>query len=322
MSARETADQIGEDAARWVMRIDREGHTPQVEQELKVWVSQDPRRAGALLMAEASWGMLDDLGQPQHQTDHKRGAGRPTLTRRTLWTGAGGAIAACAGAASLFILLNQGQVYVTEVGEIRRVPLADRSTMAVNTASQIKVEYSDARRAVVVDSGEAWFQVAKDKTRPFVVSAGDVHVEAVGTAFSVRRREAGADVMVTEGVVQVWVGDSRANAVFVTAGSAIYAANTALIRLEPEMPAPTIERKLAWRSGRLDLQGETLQAAVDEFNRYNATPIVVTDPALAQERLYGVFRLDDASGFAQTAAVTLDATISVEGNRILLTRPD
>ena len=194
--------------------------------------------------------------------------------------------------------------------------------MAVNTASQIKVEYSDARRAVVVESGEAWFQVAKDKTRPFVVSAGDVHVEAVGTAFSVRRREAGADVMVTEGVVQVWVGDSRANAVFVTAGSAIYAANTALIHLEPEMPAPTIERKLAWRSGRLDLQGETLQAAVEEFNRYNATPIVVTDPVLAQERLYGVFRLDDASGFAQTAAVTLDATISVEGNRILLTRPE
>jgi transmembrane sensor len=47
-------------------------------------------------------------------------------------------------------------------------------------------------RQVKLDRGEAWFQVAKDPQRPFVVESGPVRVRAVGTAFSVRRREGGA----------------------------------------------------------------------------------------------------------------------------------
>lgn len=323
MSARETADQIAEDAARWVIRIDREGRTPEIQSELDAWMGQDARRSGALLMAEASWAALDRLTPSRPQSAVVRRVSQPIpaqkLTRRAIWAAAGGLIAASVTATvGLSVLAPRGEVYRTAVGEVRRVPLADRSTMAVNTASLVKVRYAETRRTVVLEAGEAWFQVAKDKARPFMVTAGRVQVEAVGTAFSVRLRPNGADVMVTEGVVRVWVTGSEADAVFVTAGSAVYAADTAVIRREPELPAPAIERKLAWRSGRLDLQGETLQDAVEEFNRYNAIVIVVADPTLAQQRLYGVFRLDDASGFAQTAAVTLDASLEVQNDRIIL----
>ena len=71
-------------------------------------------------------------------------------------------------------------------------------------------------RNVRIDKGEAWFQVAKDKKRPFVVAAGDVRVRAVGTAFSVRRLEEGADVQVTEGVVEVFRPESFHNLFFVS----------------------------------------------------------------------------------------------------------
>src|SRR3546814_7473302 len=63
-------------------------------------------------------------------------------------------------------------------------------------------------RQVALKDGEAWFQVAKDRARPFVVEIGDVRVRAVGTAFAVKRTAAGVDVQVTEGVVEIWrVGD-------------------------------------------------------------------------------------------------------------------
>src|SRR3546814_10056817 len=55
---------------------------------------------------------------------------------------------------------------------------------------------------ITLEEGEAWFQVAHDAHRPFVVDVGSVRIRAVGTAFSVRRNPEGVDVMVTEGVVE------------------------------------------------------------------------------------------------------------------------
>src|SRR3546814_12570012 len=79
------------------------------------------------------------------------------------------------------VMLLGGTSYATSVGEIRRVPLADGSIAAINTASAIDVKLDDAARHVRVVEGEAWFQVARDKQRPFVVAAGRARGRAVGT---------------------------------------------------------------------------------------------------------------------------------------------
>lgn len=79
-----------------------------------------------------------------------------------------------------------------------------------------------------------------------------------------------------------------------------------------------IERKFAWRAGRLDLSGETLAEAAAEFNRYNPTPIVIAEQDIAAKWLFGVFRLDDPEGFARTAAVTLGTSISHQDGKIVI----
>ncbi|WP_163220431.1 FecR domain-containing protein, partial [Citrobacter freundii] len=71
-------------------------------------------------------------------------------------------------------------------------------------ASLASVDLEAAQRLVRIRQGELWFQVAKDSKRPFLVEAGKIRVQAVGTAFAVRRRQAGADIFVTEGVVEAW----------------------------------------------------------------------------------------------------------------------
>lgn len=124
--------------------------------------------------------------------------------------------------------------------------------------------------------------------------------------------------MVTEGVVKVWVAGAESKAVSLSAGSSLFMADDPNVRSEVASAAPTIERKLAWRGGRLDLSGETLGEAVAEFNRYSPTPIVVEDQAIASQRLFGVFRLDDPEGFARTAAVTLGASVSHQEDKIVI----
>src|SRR3546814_6499165 len=78
---------------------------------------------------------------------------------------------------------------LTAIGEIRRVPLSDGSLAAVNTQTTLDVTMKPELRQVALKDGEAWFQVAKDRSRPFVVEVGDVRVRAVGTAFAVKRTE-------------------------------------------------------------------------------------------------------------------------------------
>lgn len=304
MSARETADEIEEAATRWVLRLDREGRTSETQAALDLWLAADPRRQGAFLQAEAAWAMLDpacDLETAPTPPD-----GRWTIGRRRLLAGAGAAMAA--SVAGGIWLANIGDRYRTAVGEIRRVPLKDGSVAAINTDSRIEVALADAARTVAIDRGEAWFQVAKDPARPFTVEAGPIRVRAVGTAFSVRRHDDGADVLVTEGVVEAW-SEIEKQTVRLSAGERAFIAARSKAIMVP--PAPSeIDRKLAWRSGKIDLAGETLASAAEEFNRYNARRIEVA-PGLAAEQFFGVFRTDDPEGFARAVEVSLGAALDL-----------
>jgi transmembrane sensor len=81
-----------------------------------------------------------------------------------------------------------------------------------------------------------------------------------------------------------------------------------------------VERSLAWREGEIVLEGETLDEAVAQFNRYNARKLVISDPGLAAEKLVGQFRATDPQTFAEAVATTLGAKVEEEGDTIRLSR--
>lgn len=308
MSRRETADEIEEEATRWVLRLDREGRTGQLEAELAAWLAGDTRRQGAFLQAEAAWAMLDRGSQLGALLPLKRPRASG-VSKRTMLTGAGAALAA--SLAAVAYIGRPVERYDTAVGEIRRVPLKDGSTAAINTHSAVEVDLEPGVRRVKLERGEAWFQVAKNAERPFVVEAGRVRVRAVGTAFSVRRREGGAEVLVSEGLVETWVEGAEGHRVRVSAGQSAYVAENAAIAERTAGPSE-IDRQLAWRAGKIDLAGETLAEAAAEFNRYNARKLVIANPSLADERFYGLFRTDDPQGFATAVRRSLGASVSVD----------
>lgn len=285
-------------AAAWVARMDGPAWTDRDEAELQAWLDGDPLRQGALLQCQAAWSSLD---KPRAQT-----APRPWGVHRR-WLAVSGLMAASLAAVGLF-LAQAPDAYQTQVGEIRRVPLADGSVAAVNTASRLEFKVVDGRREANLQRGEAWFQVAKDSRHPFVVEAGRVRVQAVGTAFSVRRSAEGAEVLVNEGVVEAWAAGAEGHRIRIGAGQRAFVTDDAAITKVAASPS-SIDRALAWRAGRIDLSNDRLGAAVAEFNRYNRAQIVLADPGLAEERFDGVFRIDDPAGFAAAIALSLGQTV-------------
>jgi transmembrane sensor len=253
------------------------------------------------LQAEAAWLSLDKAHDGVAAIDH----GRQRFSRRTVLGTASALAATLIGA---LFWRRSGTVYRTELGEIRHVPLADGSSATINSDSEVKVRLADNRREVRLASGEAWFRVMKDPMRPFVVEAGQVVVQAVGTAFSVRRRENGADVLVTEGVVETWAVQADGHRIRLVAGQSAFVGDNAEVRMAAATPS-SVDRTLAWRSGTIDLSGERVVDAIEEFNRYNRRKLVLEDPRLASEQFDGSFRTDDPEGFANAVGRSFGVAI-------------
>lgn len=327
MSERETPQAIHDRAVEWVARLDRLGDDAATQAELDEWLAGDDRRRGALFRAQSAWAMLDRASvlrgsRPDSVMDSVTAAadavdrGAWLSRRRMLWGGAAAAgIAATFGGIAFWP--RPAERIETAIGEIRRVPLSDGSLAAVNTQTRLAVSIEPEVRRISLDQGEAWFQVAHDRTRPFIVEAGEVRVRAVGTAFSVRRNEQGADVQVTEGTVEVWNVGEPANVRRVSAGARTFVSYAAA-------PTPAVEasgeidRELAWRGGQIIFDGDTLADAAAEFNRYNRVKVEIADPALAGERMIGRFRTNEPDAFARAAASLLDARAEMRGDRIIL----
>lgn len=309
---------LDEEAAAWAVRVDQRDLDVDPCAELDAWLAGDPRRAGALLRAQAVLNLIDD-GQGQGgEADPEPGIGRSLQNRRRLlaMTAGGGALIA-AGIVGAVMSRPPVNRYATGLGEIRQVPLADGSRASINTESVLTVALGRRLREVVLERGEAWFQVAHDPSRPFVVKTAAVQVRALGTAFSVRQSAGGAEVIVTEGLVEAKTpgGEPLQLPVGVRLRASADGAIHSDVRPED------LARALAWRNGEILLDGQTVEEAALQFNRYNQKHISVDDAGLARERFVGLFRTNDPVGFASAVAASLDAMVIETASAIHLQRP-
>jgi transmembrane sensor len=282
---------------------------------LDAWLEEDTRHKGAYIramvinnaisqaVAHQSLYPGEDRYDLRSDATEARGANRRAFLKY-------GALAAGIGVLCVGMSLglpDRQMTLSTSKGEFRRVALADTSIASINGSSELEVKLSNRQRQIVLVKGEAWFEVAKDKTKPFVVDAGDIHVRAVGTAFGVRRFKDGAEVLVTEGTVEVWTGKSKA---FLSAGQHSFVPyKTAQITASKQ--PQEVQRKLAWKDGKLIFTRQTLGEAVADFNRYSARKIIISDPALENKRIFGQYQIDAAEQFARDIGAYLNVPIEV-----------
>lgn len=347
---------ISELAARWAVRADAGDISPDEQQQLNTWLDADSRHRGAYVRARAQWVDLDRLAALHGPGggDEKRPAGnslgeepdrgpaaadagaasKPEATasavsRRQLLVAGIAAVGVFGGGLSWMILREGRERYTSGIGEVRRIALEDGSTLLLNTASEVTVRLTKQQRDIRLVRGEAIFEVAHDKSRPFIVQANDTAVRAVGTAFAVRLEAAQVDVTVTEGAVEVadlktmsglgsvMPAASRPEVKRVVAHERAVIARAHAPDVEPIAPAEA-DRQLAWREGMVSFDGESLATAVAEINRHNRRQIVIDDPTLASMPVVGVFRATDLEGFSAAAAAALEARAIPDGEVIRL----
>ena len=188
--------------------------------------------------------------------------------------------------------------FVTE--PIRR-HLPDGSVVVLREGAEIAPEFSPSERRIVLRRGEAHFEVMRDSVRPFVVRAQGVDVRAVGTAFSVERRGAGVEVVVTHGRVAV-EAETRA-AALVEAGQRARVPSRGTATEVEVLSAAELAQASAWRAPQIEFSQTPLAEALALINtRLGAAGQrrIAADPAdagLAELRLSGFLAADNAEGF-------------------------
>jgi transmembrane sensor len=232
-----------------------------------------------------------------------------------------------------------GDRFTTPVGGMKTIRLSDGSRVTLNTDTRIRVLLGKKERRVDLVKGEAFFEVAKDATDPFIVYAGDNRVRAIGTAFSVRRNSDDVEVVVAEGRVQLTtapsllstleadrsrsgkVEDSATEAVapsvaFLRAGS--IAGKTKSQVIVREQAALEAEEALRWRAGYIVFRNTTLEQAVAEFNRYNTRKILIEDPSISTILIGGDFHPNNTEAFLALIQGGFPIRVEEDGDRVIL----
>jgi transmembrane sensor len=301
---------LDERAAAWHLRARDPQFPAEARRELDAWLALAEENRTAYEATVRAWDVAGaEAGDADillmREAALRFEAPSPHRSARLLATAA-----AVVAAAGLWLGLTQpwqqsvtrGQ-YHTAVGERATVRLADGSVVTLNTASQARFDLTGAVRKVRLLEGQAIFEVAQDKSRPFVVYAGDRRITALGTAFDVRIDKQAVKVTLVEGRVVV---DQMA------ASGASRSPNDPPVRarLEPgeqltagpdgaaSVRRAAVERVVSWRDGRLIFVADRLADALTEMNRYSAVPIVLADPGIGELRLSGVFRTGEPEAFA------------------------
>jgi len=318
--------QIQEQACLWISRMDR-GLTQIEQRELVVWCNQYTIHHSTLLEMASYWddiSILNELNGLFPLEKVKKSANNFTAI----------ALAASVALISLFTtnaLMNESflpflpslneqslthtQTLKTIVGEQNNFTMSDGTHIQLNTNSIVEVAYSSSFRQLTLVQGEAEFDVAKDKSRPFTVTSGEKSFTALGTTFNVQKsNNQKMELMVTEGRVLITEADEALEMIKQTLlttnkntkkselpGILVTSGEKAIIAQHTETPVEKVsleqvKRDLAWQQGMLVFDGEPLSKALIEISRYTSSRFKISDPKIASMKVSGYFKANDIDG--------------------------
>ena len=250
------------------------------------------------------------------------------------------AIAAATVAVSFFPVMRWLNLYgpqpvhvvSTAAGELKQITLTDGSKVTLGAKTEIAVQYGKCMRTILLNSGEALFDVAHDPKCPFIVIAGDGAITAVGTEFSVRRTLDRVTVQVAEGAVNVqprdalasvpWPKDSGVpniswpDAKLAQGQEVTYRGNESRTPVESEDSRVATE----WLDGRREYHHEPLSYLIADINRYVEEPIEI-DPEVGELQFSGLVYESQVKTFLQDLEIIFPVKVSRSAQNHILIQP-
>jgi len=307
------------EAAAWMAVLHSPERNAALEEGLRRWIAADPLHAATWEMATDLWNETGDLPRriPRRRAP-ERARRKPVI--RPLFAVA----ALCLLALGGFVQYSLTSAVATSVGEQRTLNLDDGTRVELNTNTRLRVKFDRQTRTVILQSGEAYFQVAHEH-RPFIVIAGERKIQALGTTFTVRRDETSDDaVTVTLIEGRVAVAPLNADNLAAPAPSPAVTVLKAGQRLrtrpntQPTVDVPSIDKATGWMRGQLIFDHTPLREAAAEFSRYNKIKITVASPTAAAIPIGGIFRIGDSKSFARAVAASYDLKVTQRGDELVL----
>lgn len=332
-------------ASEWVALLASGDASAEDRAACDAWLREHPSHQAAFDQVNRTWDRLRLMGDKVRDTipadlDPKAMARcftapekRPRRRKRLTWAAAAAAVLVVTIVGTLLYPFDASTLYRTEVGQRMTLTLPDRSTVELNTDTELRVAYSDRARRIELRRGEAFFDVVRDSNRPFVVEAGQGAIRAVGTGFVVRMQNEAVKVTVTEGVVEVTHGaidrDDVSRPAADDAGDPPPAVSPAKLRVGQRaeydrrvvsvaaLPPKELDRDLAWRQGLLIFDGQTLDEVVREVGRYTDTRLIVADSDLQELRVGGAFRAGDLEAVLEFFEKGLNVSVNRDTPRTI-----
>jgi transmembrane sensor len=303
----ETHDKLAQAAALWFARS-RSGALSRADrQALQAWLDESAAHRQAYIEIIDLWNDAEGLRASPEVLSMREAALRryPALARRRLPAMAAAcAVLACAAALGLgayVVTLSARpvvQVFQTGVGQTATIALIDGSRLTLDTDTTVSTAIGPRCRDIRLKRGRAFFKVAHDASRPFVVQAAGKTVTATGTAFEVTAEARRFEVLLVEGHVRVsqakaGLGTGRTVSADLDPGARL----TATEGGKWVLTRSSGTGDLAWMNGELVFDNKPLGEIAREMNRYSRRKIVVADAAVASRTVYGAFMAGDVDQF-------------------------
>lgn len=344
---KQSGDSIIEEAASWYLRI-QDGLSQSDFREWRRWLATDDANAVAFDAVRECWqkaDQVDDLPWPSEEeleADLYDGSSalplpeKPKLeTRgrqrdRRYWLAAAASIvAACLiGLGLLRDNVQNSESYETTTAEHRLIELEDGSSVTLGAESDVRIAYNSIARRIELRSGEAYFKVAKDRDRPFIVAAGNRTVRALGTEFDINIGVRDIKVAVIEGKVRVDgpplaavnSGNGSGAVLNLESGDVLDFNATGGIGIVRQVD-PMLST--SWLAGRLAYDGELFESVVADVNRYSDVELIIGDDFTNRQIFTGTVFSDSIDewldGIEQAFPVRV---VRLDGHGILLIRDE
>ncbi len=302
---------IEEQAESWFVRLNSGDATAAEKAEHQSWLQADSMHRMAFQELQNLWDIVGSFSEAPEIVAARETVLRDTATaakakKKSLFSRPWPSLAI---AASLLLMVitaiqfNDGHflhtpahsdIYQTQVGERKTVVLPDNSVVLLDTNTRLVTDYSPHKRRIMLEKGQARFDVAHDKQRPFSVEAGEGVVTALGTTFVIRKTANDVLVTLIEGIVAV---ERQEQLITIShspdehkdiAQQLVYSKKGISKADIVDIPEVT-----AWQQGRLVFDNHSLPEVVAELNRYSDKKIIIADRSLRSIRVTGVFDAGD-----------------------------
>ncbi|HEY3370348.1 MAG TPA: FecR domain-containing protein [Prolixibacteraceae bacterium] len=214
---------------------------------------------------------------------------------------------------------NTDKIVVINSGmdEVKEIVLPDSSHVWLNENSSLQVAnaFTKKQRKVTL-KGEAYFEIKRDETKPFIISTGNTFTEILGTSFNIKMDtiNGNVSVIVNSGKVAFYSSINKSEKLILKpTDEGIFVGSTSKIIRSANLNI----NYLTWKTGILTFNDTPLNEVCFELSKYYKKSVKTAAP-VSNKSLTGTFKNEKLEDILKTIELTLDVQAEISGNETII----